>query len=140
MPNADGSKPRILDGIAAETKRRGYKECDLSAIDAVDWSVLRHYGTRQRVKVTTVYDNGETFTRTGFVSRTTGWKPALLLMHRSNASGSWDVLGPRDRVVAVQYRDRDPYVVTMKCEGRTGHKDPRCGRVYGHDGVCDWTD
>jgi hypothetical protein len=86
--------------IKAGRVRHGDKY-DPSTMLACDESVLRHYGTRQRVKVTATYDDGETWTRTGTVSSTTGWRPALLLMHQSNAHGSWDVLGPRDRVVAV---------------------------------------
>jgi hypothetical protein len=56
--------------------------------------------------VVTEYSNGKTFTRTGTISRTAGWQPTLMLMHRSNAHGSWDTLGPKDRVVAVQYGRR----------------------------------
>lgn len=66
---------------------------------------LPYFGTGQRVRVTTVYGEGEdaeTFTRTGLVSATTGHRPALLLVHRSNAHGSWDLLSHTDRLVAVQ--------------------------------------
>jgi hypothetical protein len=29
-------------------------------------------------------------------------KPAFLLMHRSSDIGSWDVLGPEDKVIAAK--------------------------------------
>lgn len=57
----------------------------------------RYYESGQRIRV----QSGD-FVRTGTVGVTTGWRPAFLLMHRSNASGSWDVLGPNDVVTHVQ--------------------------------------
>ena len=81
---------------------------DSGALQAVDHAVLVAYDRKLRVKVTTTYDGGETYTRTGTVGSTTGWRPAWLLMHRSNAIGSSDVLGPDDRVVA--YWDGRRYV------------------------------
>jgi hypothetical protein len=85
--------------------RRGQREhgskWDSSALDAaaqfVPW-----FGTGQRIRVTRNYSGGEPETRTGRVSRTTGWRPSFLLMHRSNTIGSSDVLGPEDRIIAVQ--------------------------------------
>ena len=62
----------------------------------------QYYGTGQRIQITTEYDNGTRWVRTGRVSATTGWRPAFLLMARSNQIGSSDVLGPRDRITAVQ--------------------------------------
>lgn len=63
-----------------------------------------HYESQRRVRVTTTYDGGETLTRTGTVSTTSGWRPSFMLMHRSNATGSWDLLDPeRDVVTHVQY-------------------------------------
>lgn len=55
-----------------------------------------------RIKVRTTYPSGETYERTGTVSITTGWKPAFLLMRRSNAFGSSDLLRRDDEVIAVQ--------------------------------------
>ena len=52
---------------------------------------LQHYFNGPRVKITTTYKDGETYTRTGRIGRTTGWRPAFLLMHRSSDSGSSDV-------------------------------------------------
>lgn len=41
------------------------------------------------------------WTRRGRVSVTTGWKPALLLMHRRSDRSSADVLDERDHLVRV---------------------------------------
>jgi len=73
----------------------------------------RYYRTDQRIRVTTTYGTGpdaETYTRTGTVGMTSGWRPAYLLMRRSSDHGSSDVLGARDVVVAVQRRPGGPYV------------------------------
>lgn len=100
---------------------------------------FRNYFHDGRIKVSRYYpESGESYTRTGRVSATTGWKPAFLLMHRSNDHGSSDVLSEKDEVVAVQ-RGRK-YVTIKFCQGETGIKDPRCGREWGHDGPCDWKD
>lgn len=53
--------------------------------------------TRQRIRVA----DGE-WIRTGTVGRTGGWRPAYLLMHRRSDRGSWDVLGPRDRITHIR--------------------------------------
>ncbi len=73
------------------------------------WPQFRPYfHSGQRVKV-----EGPMGVRFGRVSVTTGWRPAFLLMHRQNATGSWDVLARDDVVSAVKvgrtYRPvRDP--------------------------------
>lgn len=67
-----------------------------------------------RIRVRTTYDDGTTFERTGRVSVTTGWMPVFLLVHRSNAYGSWDTLAAEDEVVAVQGRGRKYVDVTGK--------------------------
>jgi hypothetical protein len=57
-----------------------------------------------RLKVRTIYTDGEVseeFVRTGTVGMTGGWAPVFLLMHRSNAHGSWDTLGERDEIIAI---------------------------------------
>lgn len=51
----------------------------------------------QRIKV-----DGPYGVRFGTVGVTTGWRPVFLLMHRSSAHGSSDVLGQADQVVAEQ--------------------------------------
>jgi hypothetical protein len=54
-----------------------------------------------RIKV-----EGPMGTRFGRVGMTTGERPAFLLMHRSTDMGSWDVLGPEDKVTAVKNGSR----------------------------------
>lgn len=39
------------------------------------------------------------FTRRGVISITTGWQPSLLLVHRKNQTGSWDLLKDTDIIV-----------------------------------------
>lgn len=73
---------------------------DASELTACDASILNAFETGARVEVTSTYADGETFVRRGRVSTTTGWRPAFILMHRRSDSGSWDVLGPNDRVTA----------------------------------------
>lgn len=63
---------------------------------------IPYYESGVRIKVRTTYPSGEEFVRTGTVGVTTGWEPVFLLMHRSNASGSWDTLGSGDEIIAVQ--------------------------------------
>lgn len=63
----------------------------------------------QRVEVTTTYGEGPDFVRTGTVSISTGRKPILLLIHRSNSYGSWDTLSARDRITGVQYSKGGKY-------------------------------
>ena len=62
----------------------------------------RLYFNGPRVLIETVYSSGTVFRRAGRVSVTTGWRPSLMLMHRSNAIGSGDLLGSNDKVIAVQ--------------------------------------
>lgn len=73
------------------------KITDTSALDACEQRIKDAYNHRHRVKVI-----GPAGTRFGVVSRTIGWRPAYLLVHRSSDLGSWDVLGPDDRVVAIK--------------------------------------
>jgi hypothetical protein len=108
------STDRIVESIAAELRARYGEQGDVSDVAACHPSVLRAYRSGVRVRVVTTYDNGEIFTRTGTVSRTTGWRPALLLVHRSNAISSWDVLGPRDVVTHVRIGRR--YVETINAK------------------------
>lgn len=60
-----------------------------------------YFGTGQRVEVTTTYPSGETYVRRGTIGITTGWAPALLLMHRRGSMGSSDVLRADDQITAV---------------------------------------
>jgi len=67
------------------------------------------YEQQRRIKVRTPY--GEEIT--GTVSSTTGWRPSFMLMRRSNAMGSSDLLDSRDQLVGVwdgrQYRAPLPH-------------------------------
>ena len=60
-----------------------------------------YFGTGQRVEVTTTYPSGETYVRRGTIGITTGWAPALLLMHNVRCVGSSDVLRADDQITAV---------------------------------------
>lgn len=75
-------------------KLAGFRLTDDSDLDP-RFTPFLHTGQRIRVRT------GD-FSRTGTVGITTGWRPAYLLMHRSNARGSWDVLGYRDHITAVK--------------------------------------
>lgn len=85
-----------LERYIAEGERAHGAKFDPSDMLACE-PVIRHNFLGPRVKVShPVYG-----VRSGRVSKTTGWKPALLLMHRSSDHGSSDLLGPLDRVIAV---------------------------------------
>ena len=57
----------------------------------------RFYRSGERIELTTHYENGETWTRRGYVSRTTGWRPSYILMNNSRSMGSSDLLSARDK-------------------------------------------
>lgn len=82
-------------------KRQYGDKFDSSALYAAD-SKARDYYQGSRVLVETVYSDGVRYRRAGVVSATTGWKPSLLLMHRVSDIGSSDLIGPNDKVIAVQ--------------------------------------
>lgn len=69
--------------------------------DSELWPQFVPFFRGPRVRVRTTYDGGETFERTGRIGATTGWRPAFLLIHRSNDHGSGDVLGEHDEIIAV---------------------------------------
>lgn len=80
----------------AETRRRRHGG-EFSAADlAPQFAPYLHRDVRLKVR-----NNRYDHVRTGTVGITTGWQPAFLLMHRSNASGSWDVLTTDDEIIAV---------------------------------------
>lgn len=115
-------------------KQRHGDKLDLSRLHE---KFRKYYLSDERVKVRAYYpESGESYTRFGRVSTTTGWKPGFLLMHRSSDIGSSDLLSESDEVVAVQRGGRG-YVTIKFCRGETGTKDPRCGREWGHDGPCE---
>jgi L-fucose isomerase-like protein len=96
------STDSIVASILADVRRQYGERADVADIAACHPSLLRAYRSGVRVKVERTYGDGETYTRTGTVSRTTGWRPALLLMYRSNSAGSSDLITPDDRVTAVK--------------------------------------
>lgn len=76
-----------------------------------------HLHSGQRIRVRTVYKSGEFRERTGTVGVTTGWRPAFLLIARSNAFGSSDVLDKDDVITAIKigrkYRPVDITLVNL---------------------------
>ncbi len=99
MPN------RFYEESLVRGKREHGSKWSTASLDAAP-QFVRWFGTGQRIKVTRHYGEGEAHTRCGTVSRTNGRVPCFLLMHRSNAAGSSDVLGPDDTVIAVQRGSR----------------------------------
>lgn len=77
-------------------KRHQWPTFDASSLAT---QFIPYFATDERITVTRVYTNGESYTRRGHVGITTGWRPAFLLMPRSTSTGSSDVLGPDDRIV-----------------------------------------
>lgn len=73
---------------------------DLSNVESVS-PAIRAYFHGARIEVTRTYEDGETWTRRGRVSVTTGWRPSLMLMPRINSRGSSDLLDSTDRFVRV---------------------------------------
>lgn len=63
---------------------------------------IYYFENGDRIKVRTTYPSGEVYERSGTVGITTGWRPVFLLMHRSNAHGSSDVLNAKDQIIAVK--------------------------------------
>lgn len=80
----------------------GQKPCTgtLKLIDRSDLApqFAGYYESGDRIRVRFSY--GEE--RTGTVGKTMGWRPAYLLMARSDSTGSSDVLGADDAVIAVK--------------------------------------
>lgn len=64
----------------------------------------RYYESGDRVRVAFVtLDGSEVYeTLTGTIGKTTGWRPAYLLMRTARSHGSPYVLSARDRIVAVK--------------------------------------
>lgn len=81
---------------------------DASTLDALPaFKAAAEHG--RRVYVVTTYPNGSEHHRTGRIGRTTGTRPAYLVMHRADQLGSWDLIDERDtertRIVATQRPD-----------------------------------
>ena len=101
--NITGSEARtVVQGVIkriAYTTDFNHGKADMSLLEALDPQLLVAYHQQVRVRVR---DTNSGHLRNGRVTRSTGWKPVLLLMYRDNQKGSSDVLGPNDRVVAIQ--------------------------------------
>jgi hypothetical protein len=104
--------PALTERIARGKAEHG-ERFDSSVLESAHPSILDAYASGLRVRVTRLYPDGTSHTRTGIVSTTTGWRPAFLLMHRANAHGSWDVLDECDQVTATwrgrSYVEGTPY-------------------------------
>jgi hypothetical protein len=110
--------PALAERIARGKRDHG-ERFDSSALESAHPSILDAYASGLRVRVTRIYPDpdDETFTRTGIVSTTTGWRPSFLLMHRAGSIGSWDVLDAYDQV-------------THTWRGRAYVEGTPYGRVY----------
>lgn len=80
------ARPGIIDGHWVST----------SGLDAA--SQFKPYFHGPRIKVA----NGDGEVRFGTVGMTGGWQPVFLLMHRCTDLGSWDTLGPDDKILAIK--------------------------------------
>lgn len=68
----------------------------------------RYYESGERIRVAFVTLDGSSVYEelTGTIGKTTGWRPAYLLMRTARSHGSPYVLSARDRVVAVKRGSR----------------------------------
>lgn len=88
----------MRDQYKRHLARRG--QCtDTRDLDAASQFKPFFRGDRIRVE-------GPAGTRFGRVGMTTGTRPAFLLMHRSTDIGSWDVLGPEDKITGIKRGSR----------------------------------
>jgi hypothetical protein len=94
------STPSQFDAFVRRARARYRENLDLGEIESLDPSIRWHYGT-ERVEVTRTREGSDPWVRRGRIGATTGWRPALILLSRSSAIGSADVLTPEDRVTAV---------------------------------------
>lgn len=86
----------VLDGIREAVTRQHGDRASVAGIAKCDPALLDAYASKQRVKVRNAIHGN---VRTGIVSRTTGWAPVLLLVHRADAHGSIDILSGHDEVI-----------------------------------------
>jgi len=89
------------DEMVADKKAQYGGKFDPSDLDP---RFVQYFNSGERIRVDTPLTYGKVMSRTGTVGVTTGWRPAFLLIHRSNASGSIDLLLPPDnnRITAVK--------------------------------------
>ena len=88
------------DEMVADKKAQYEGKFDASDLDP---SFVQYFNSGERIRVETT-DGDAVDVRTGTVGVTTGWRPAFLLIHRSDALGSINLLLPDDnhRVTAVK--------------------------------------
>ena len=88
------------DEMVADKKAQYEGKFDPSDLDP---RFVQYFNSGERIRVETT-DGDAVDVRTGTVGVTTGWRPAFLLIHRSDALGSINLLLPRDnhRVTAVK--------------------------------------
>ena len=97
------------------------KVISMASIEHIDQELLNAYISGDRVRVETTYKGGQVWTRTGKVGCSGGWSPVLLLIHRSNSSGSSDTMDADDVVTGVQRKNDNYYLPTFaRHVGRTG--------------------
>lgn len=92
----------VLDLIERETRKAWPdKTCSVTTIARCDERLLDYLNSGIRVKV---YNRKLNWTRTGYVSRTAGWSPQLMLLKRPTSDSSWDLLDKDDVLVGVRER------------------------------------
>lgn len=82
-----------MNNYDAHMRRRG--PTDTIHLDAVPQFKRYYHGERIKVE-------GPLGVRFGVVGMSTGPQPVFLLVHRITDTGSWDTLGPDDKIVGVK--------------------------------------
>lgn len=99
-------------------------EKDNSVIDAAPQGIKDAYLSGKRVYLVTRYSEKSAHHRTGTIGKTTGWKPAYLVMHRANQLGSWDMLSSFD------YENGAGRTEVLGVQGSDGrYRNPRTGEL-----------
>lgn len=83
-------QPRYSEWLEAAKRRHGE-----AFVEPVTTPSQRGW-FRRRVEVTSA--NG--YVRRGWIGVTTGWRPSLMLVHRKNQTGSWDLINCTDAITA----------------------------------------
>jgi len=87
--------PRFSQYVLKGMRKHG----DKFSMADLDMRFVPYYESEERIKVKPKY--GDEIT--GTVGVTGGWRPSFLLLRRSNAVGSSDLLGSGDEIIGVQY-------------------------------------
>ena len=119
LPPEAGKPPFVTDPSRWEYGNKAHEHGKAGAMNLVpvDRSDLapafrRYYESGERIRVAFVtLDGSEVYEElTGTVGKTTGWRPAYLLMRTARSIGSPYLLSARDRVVAVKRSGRYVHV------------------------------